>query len=496
MISERHESRKPLKRCLSHISSPCPHFTRFARLYAHSLRINTARLENAVLKERVQTLTAKVQILAVENASLTAEVEIYRSEASVPSFSKLALGKSADSNDGMDVENAAVDAFVRSGNGVYPNENELTLVRLHDASNPLCCALSADDTVMATGGADATIRISQWGAALNPSVTPESVVKSACRLSCAAPVICVAFSHVLRGVLAAGSMDGSLHLINYSTPTGAGIQASIHSLGAELNHRKYVRGLVWSPKQPILATSSADGTVQIFRAERSGMDLSQVSLKRLESFHLPGAVEAMCFIQDKLVCYARNTPYLSFFDLGTCDIARVGIMSTVVSCLFWHRLTVPVLLSCLDAEDNFKQTKVNLNEGAVGTAAFDEHVSFAVMNLQPWRDKYLAAATDNSRNFILDVNTGKIVRNLYGHSNDGYSQPKVAWSTSGEYLFGNTQEDSSVVVWDIASGEIVERLKGHTSPVRDIYSSPTSDTVVTTAFDKSTRIWFPPAEMA
>jgi WD40 repeat protein len=146
--------------------------------------------------------------------------------------------------------------------------------------------------------------------------------------------------------------------------------------------------------------------------------------------------------------------------------------------------------------NNLKHTKVNLNSGSVGTAAFDEHVSFAVMNLQPWQDKYLALATDNSRNIILDVNTGKQVRNLYGHSNDGYSHPKVAWSSSGQYLFGNTQEDGSVCVWDIASSSIVQHLKGHGTPVRDIYSSPTSDTMVTTAFDKATRFWFAPTQMA
>jgi WD40 repeat protein len=142
-----------------------------------------------------------------------------------------------------------------------------------------------------------------------------------------------------------------------------------------------------------------------------------------------------------------------------------------------------------------KNTKVNLKSGCVGTSAFDEHASFAVMNLQPWQYEYLALATDNSRNIILDVNTEKQVRNLYGHSNDSYSHPKVAWSSSGQYLMGNTQEDGSVCVWDIASSSIVQHLKGHGSPVRDIYSSPTSDTVVTTAFDKATRFWFAPTQM-
>jgi WD40 repeat protein len=276
-----------------------------------------ARLENAVLHERVKELTAKVKILVVENETLKAEVEIYREEAAVPNFSNLALGKSADSNDGMEVDGHDSDAFIRAGNGVYPSENEVTLSKLHDMSNPLCCALSYDDTMLASGGADATIRLSQWGSALNPSMTTESVVQSSFRIACAAPVICTSFSPVLRGVLAAGSMDGSLHLINYSTPTGAGIQATVQSVASDLKHRKYVRAVAWSPTKPILATCSADGSVQVFRVERTGMDLQDVQLTKMESLHLGSGVESLCFVGDKLVCYARGTPYLSFFDLGT-----------------------------------------------------------------------------------------------------------------------------------------------------------------------------------
>lgn len=280
--------------------------------------IIAARLENTVLHERVKELTSKVKILTVENATLKAEVEIYREEAAVPNFSNLALGKSADTNDGMVVDGGHdSDAFIRAGNGVYPSENEVTLSKMHEMSNPLCCALSYDDTMLASGGADATIRLSQWGAVFNPSMTPESVVESSFRVQCEAPVICTSFSPVLRGVLAAGSMDGSFHLINYSTPTGAGIQATVQSVASELKHRKYVRAVAWSPTEPILATCSADGSVQVFKVERTGLDLEDVKLTKMESLHLGSGVESLCFVGNKLVCYARNTPYLSFFDLGT-----------------------------------------------------------------------------------------------------------------------------------------------------------------------------------
>lgn len=76
--------------------------------------------------------------------------------------------------------------------------------------------------------------------------------------------------------------------------------------------------------------------------------------------------------------------------------------------------------------------------------------------------------------------------------NDSFSQPKVAWSYNGQYVFGNTQDESCVCVWDVASSTIVKRLEGHSQPIRALYSSPRSDTLVTTSFDKLTKIWLTP----
>lgn len=74
-----------------------------------------ARSENAVLAAKVKELAFQVKELTLVNATLQAEVEIYRQEAALPSFSHLALGTSADGS--MDVDDTP-DVFLRSGNGV------------------------------------------------------------------------------------------------------------------------------------------------------------------------------------------------------------------------------------------------------------------------------------------------------------------------------------------------------------------------------------------
>jgi WD40 repeat protein len=83
---------------------------------------------------------------------------------------------------------------------------------------------------------------------------------------------------------------------------------------------------------------------------------------------------------------------------------------------------------------------------------------------------------------------------FYGHENDGYSNPKLAWSCYGQYILGNTEPDSSLCVWDIASSQLVHRngqAHGHT--IRDMYASPNTDLHVTTSFDKKSLLWFGPS---
>ena len=383
-----------------------------------------ARAENAVLKQKVDELSQRVKELVVENESLKAEVEMYRAEAALPTFSKLALGQSEESP--MHVDQQPL-AFVKAGNGVYPKQVLEDMTLLHDSSNPLACTLSEDLTLVATGGANRTVSLVAWG---NPSIR--------CQVSLDAPVIAVGFGP--KGWLAAGCMDGRIALLRYEHSSSNGLQASLVDQQPE-GHRKFVKSVVW--KDNLLASSSADGSMHVYRVDDS--------LTKVTSMHFDGAVEATCFTQTHLVCYARGSPFLRFFEL----------------------------------ENDFEPTQINLNGSGAG---FNEHVSFCVMDLKV-HGEYLAAATDTSRNIVLD-HTGKIVRNLYGHQNDGFSQPKLCWSSNGAYVLGNTQDDSMVCVWDVASGELVERLDGHGAPIRDIFSC--GDLMVTTAFDKAVKVWSEP----
>ena len=240
--------------------------------------------------------------------------------------------------------------FIIPGNGIYPTDPIVSIANPHGPSNPLCCALHPNDSILATGGADSTVSLSFWGAALQPSSSSSSSGSNAYHVKCNAPVITLAFaqSPLLQNILAVGCMDGSVDFIAFSQTLGGAITLKAQSLqsvdASGIKHNKYIKSLAWSISHStpnILVSASADGVVHVSRvlpqkmpssSSSTQMDddammittdevedaMDHVKIEKVTSFYLQGAVETLCFLQggNVLCLYERDTPYLTYFDLA------------------------------------------------------------------------------------------------------------------------------------------------------------------------------------
>ena len=85
---------------------------------------------------------------------------------------------------------------------------------------------------------------------------------------------------------------------------------------------------------------------------------------------------------------------------------------------------------------------------------------------------------------VFDVRTGDVVLELPRQ----VSVNAVAWSPDGRWI-ATGAVDSSVRVWDAATGTLEERLLGHTGVVSTVDWSPDSRRIVSGGSDGTARVW-------
>ncbi len=97
----------------------------------------------------------------------------------------------------------------------------------------------------------------------------------------------------------------------------------------------------------------------------------------------------------------------------------------------------------------------------------------------------LASASSDGTIRVWDVASGQILATLKGHSG---SVTSVAFSPAGRYLASGSL-DRTIRVWDVASGQILATLKGHSTVVWSVAFSPDGRRLASASLDRTVRIW-------
>jgi WD40 repeat protein len=99
----------------------------------------------------------------------------------------------------------------------------------------------------------------------------------------------------------------------------------------------------------------------------------------------------------------------------------------------------------------------------------------------------LATGGEENTVILWDVQTGKELRTLRGHSGDVYT---VAFSPDddGRWI-ASAGEDSTVKVWDSQTGTIVRSFRGHTGLVSSVAFSPDGRRLISGSRDHTAKVW-------
>ncbi len=97
----------------------------------------------------------------------------------------------------------------------------------------------------------------------------------------------------------------------------------------------------------------------------------------------------------------------------------------------------------------------------------------------------LASASGDKTIKLWNINTGKVIRTLWGHEAVVRS---IAFTADGQILASGS-EDGTIRLWEVNRGETWKILRGHQAEVWSIALNPSGQILASASFDQTVKLW-------
>jgi WD40 repeat protein len=294
-------------------------------------------------------------------------------------------------------------------------------------------AVSPDGSLLATGGADGTVRL--WPLAANPGQDPASPPATTV-LPVEGPVWGLAFSPD-GALLAAASRGGSAFLFDVAT----GVEL------ARLAHPAGVLDVAFGPDGMQLATGGEDGWARVWHLLRNADATLTHGEPTVIGEEGLGSVLGVAFSPDSTTLATASGNLIPDTAEGVAKL--------------WNVESGMEMLPLLGHTDTVEAIAFSPDGSQVATGSWDETAR------------------------VWDALSGQQLLVLPGHTSWVRG---VAFSPDGHRLATGSW-DRRAKVWDLASGQEQFTLAGHTGYLKGVAFTPDGRQLVTASEDSTARLW-------
>ncbi|KAF2012156.1 WD40 repeat-like protein [Aaosphaeria arxii CBS 175.79] len=252
-------------------------------------------------------------------------------------------------------------------------------------------------------------------------------------------------------------------------------------------HLAGVNIISWSPDSKMIASGSDDKTIRLWNIT-TGLAhptpfvghhnyVYSIAFSPKGNMLVSGSYDEAVFLWDVRAARVMRSLPAHSDPVGGIDFVRDGTL--IVSCAndglirVWDTATGQCLRTLVH-EDNAPVTSVRFSPNG----------------------KYILAWTLDSclRLWNYIDGKGKCVKTYQGHMNKKYSLSGAFGTYGGEppyqYAFiASGSEDNTIVLWDVSSKNVLQRLEGHKSPVLAVDTHPSEHLIASGGLDKVVRVW-------
>jgi COMPASS component SWD3 len=276
--------------------------------------------------------------------------------------------------------------------------------------------------------------------------------------------------------IASGSSDCTIKLWNAFTG------ALEHTLEG---HLAGISALTWSPDSRILASGSDDKSIRLWDTHKGLAHPTP-----LLGHH--NYVYSLCFSpKGNMLVSGSYDEAVFLWDVRAARVMRsLPAHSDPVSSVDFVR-DGTLIVSC--SHDGLIRVWDTATGQCLRTIVHEDNAPVTCVRFSP-NGKYILAWTlDNCiRLWNYIEGKGKCVKTYQGHVNKKYSS-SGAFGTYGKdknhAFIASGSEEGNVLLWDVSSKQVLQRLEGHGEAVLSVDTSPVERVIASAGLDRVVRIW-------